>query len=56
MGQAKQRGTYEERKAEAIKANGGKERPKRLTAFEKRQRQRAILREIYGMWTPPFRE
>ena len=54
MGQAKRRGTYDERRANAIEANGGEERPKRLGAFDKRQIERQILREVCGMWkTPP---
>ena len=56
MGQAKRRGTYDERKAEAIEANGGQERKKRMTAFEKRQVERQVLRELCGMWKAPDRE
>ena len=56
MGQAKRRGTYEERKAAAIAANGGEERPKRMTAFEKRQVEREVLRQVCGLWNPPKRD
>lgn len=54
MGQAKRRGTFEERKAQAIAANGGKERPKRLTPFMKRQRERDHLRRAMDIWTPKW--
>lgn len=53
MGQAKRRGSYEDRKAKAIEANGGEERAKRKGAFEKRQFQRRVLREMYRMQNDP---
>ena len=50
MGEAKRKGaTFEERKAKAIKANGGEERPNRLGAFEKRQIERAKLRAVMDL-------
>jgi len=55
MGQAKQRGTYEQRKAQAIEANGGEERPKRLGAYEKRRIERQVLSDVCGMWRNPLR-
>jgi hypothetical protein len=54
MGQAKRRGTFEERRAQAIATNGGEERPKRLTPFMKRQREREYLRRVMGIWTPKW--
>ena len=55
MGQAKQRGTYEQRKAKAIADNGGEERPKRLGAYEKKRIERQVLSEVCGMWRNPLR-
>jgi len=54
MGQAKRRGTYEERKAKAIADNGGEERPKRLGAYEKKRIERQVLSEVCGMWRNPL--
>ena len=45
MGQAKRNGTYEQRKAAAIKRDGG-ERRKRLNAYDKRKIARDAYREL----------
>jgi hypothetical protein len=54
MGEAKRRGTYEQRKAEAIAKNGGVERKPKPRKRASRQALMAIsMMHAMGAWTPP---